>query len=275
MATKKSTAIEKTSSEEKEAAALAELSDFFDEVQVDGLEEVGGEDLKLAVRLWNMRGLDKAGKAYPRDVFFDTISEETQEEIDCVFLLTEKSKRWDEWDNGTEKTIVKCQSSDRLTGTTEDGTKRPCGGCEDDGWFRDEEGKAYRRCGEIHTAVAVELGTQKPFLVRFKKTGLKPFRNYVMQHHWGGRVSGGQRKNIPLFVYSCGLSLKMHESGKYALPVLTRGTMLDRETMSSMHESAKAYKEIMGRVLAHADAQDSKHTSSESDANLNSDDFAD
>lgn len=273
---RKSTAIEKTSDEEKEAAALAELGDFFDnEVQVDGLEDVGGEDLKLAARLWNMRGLDKAGKSYPRDVFFDTISEETQEEIDCVFLLTEKSKRWDSFDNSLDKTIVHCVSPDRMTGTMADGTKRQCGGCGDDGWFQDEEGKAYRRCGEVHTAVAVEVETQRPFLIRFKKTSLKPFRNYVMQHHWGGRMSGGKRKNIPLFVYSCGLSLKMHESGKYALPVLTRGPMLDRETMGTMHENAKAYKEIMSQVLAHADVQDAKHSSSESDANLNSDDFAD
>ena len=43
MAGKKSTAIEKTSDEEKEAAALAELTDFFDGVDVDGLEDVGGE----------------------------------------------------------------------------------------------------------------------------------------------------------------------------------------------------------------------------------------
>ncbi len=286
MAKSKSTAIEKTSDEEAELANLAELGDFFDAVEVDGLEDVGGEDIKLALRLWNMRGLDKNGKTYPNDVFYDTISEDTRPEIECVFLLTRKSKRYDVFNNDTNKTEVFCQSADRITGTTEKHpglpaeTKRPCGGCPDDGWFRypsghAQEGKPYKRCGEQHTVVAVEALTQKPFLIRFKKTSLKPFRNYLMAHHVGGRVSGGKRGNIPLFAYVCGIRLENHESGNYALPVLTRGAMLGKEVMSSMHEAAKQYLDIMGEVLAHADKQDSKHTSTESDSAVSSADFAD
>lgn len=270
-----STAIEKTSDEEREAAALAELGDFFDSVSIDGLEDVGGEDLKLGVRLWNMKGLDKSGRAYPRDVFFDTISEDTSEELDAVLLLTQKSKRWDSYNNATEKTEVHCASEDRITGTMADGTRRACLGCPDDGWFRDDEGKPYRKCGEQHTVVAVERLTQKPFLIRFKKTALKPFRNYLMQHHWGMRSSGGKRANIPLFVYGCRITLAMHESGNYAVPVLTRGDMLPRPDIEAMHENAQAFVEIMGEVQKHADEHESAHAAGESDGNLSADDFAD
>jgi len=281
MAGKKSTAIEKTSDEEREAAALAECSDFFDNVEVDGLEEVDGEDIKIAVRLWNMSGLDKNGKQYPRDAFFDTVSEDVREEIECVFLLTRKSKRYDVYDNDKKETDIFCQSNDRITGVTnkhpdhKPDTARACLKCPDDGWFRDAKGKPYRKCGEVHTVVAIERGTQKPFLIRFKKTALKAFRNYLMAHHVGGRVSANERKNIPLFVYSCGIKLSMHESGNYALPVLTRGAQLDMDQMTAMYEQAKDYLAIMDGVIAHADKQDDKHTTGERDETISADDFKD
>jgi len=268
-------ATDRTQEEEREAAALAELSDFFDSVEVDGLEEVGGEDLKIALRLWNMGGLDKDGRAYPKDVFFDTITEELSNELDCVMLLTRKSKRWDEYDNDTKKTIVHCASADRLAGKLADGSQRPCLGCPDDAWFQDDKGKAFRKCGEVHTVVAVDRISQRPFLIRFKKTGLKPFRNYLMAHHWNGRASGGRRGNIPLYVYGCKISLVMHEGGLYALPVLSRGAMLEPDAIKVMHDNAKAYLEIMGDVIEHADAVDAKIATVEADGSLSSDDFAD
>jgi len=278
MATKKkeSTALA-TSDDSNEAAALAELEEFFDEVGFDGLEDVGGEDVKLAVKLWNMRGLGKDGRSIPRDVFFDTIDETTSDTIECVFLLTQKTKRYDSFDNALDKTIVHCESGDRITGTMSDGTRRPCNGCPDDGWFKSDEGKTFRKCGEVHNVVAIERASQKPFVIRFKKTSLKPWRKYVMAHHWGARKGrDGKRANVPLFVYSCGLTLKMHESGNYALPVLTRGDMLARDEVLACGESAKAYVEIMGEVQKHADEHESAHASSDrQDGSLSSEDFAD
>lgn len=257
-----------------ESAALAELGAFFDDVGVDGLEGVGGEDIKLAVKLWNMKGLDKAGRSYPRDVFFDTVSETTADVVDCVLLLTQKTKRFDSFDNALDKTIVHCESQDRVTGTMKDGTRRPCNGCPDDGWFKDETGKTFRKCGEVHNVVGVERLTQKPFAMRFKKTALKPFRQYVMAHHWGARKApGSKRANVPLFVYGCTLRLKMHESGKYAVPVFERGAMLPPPEVRSLADVAKGYLEHMGQILASADAQAEKHSTSERDENIGADDF--
>lgn len=277
MATKKKSEALVTSDEEKEAAALAELTDFFDNVDVDGMEEVGGEDVKLAVKLFNMGGLDATGNQRRKNTFFDNVTEETQDELDCVFLLTQKTHRWDQFNNAEKKTEVLCQSPDRITGTMADGTQRPCEGCTDRGWFRDDDGKPFKKCGEVHNVVGIERLTQKPFIVRFKKTNLKPWRAHLMQHHYGARQKAdGSRGNIPLFAYSCNVRLAMHESGNYSLPVFTRGEILSRDEIQVMHESAKGYLEMMGEVLSHADSVDSKHSTDESDANLaNSDDFAD
>ncbi len=285
MATKKNTALTKTSGEEAEAAALAELSEYFDGVDVDGMGDVGGEDIALAAKVFNMGGLDKNGNARQRNVFFDTITETEQTTIECVLLLTRKSHRWDEYNNAEEKTEVHCASDDRVTGTMRlpverDGDQRTCKKCPDRGWFKDPEGKPTKRCGEVHTVVGVEHATGRPFLIRFKKTGLKPFRSYLMQHHYSARkavnAKTGQagRGHIPLFAYECTVALEMHSSGNYALPVLRRGSMLSKDRMDEMHESARGYLEIIGEVLAHAEVVDTKHVAV-SDAGLGADDFAD
>lgn len=277
MATKKKTGTAlMTSDEEKEAAALAELTDFFDNVDVDGMEEVGGEDIKLAVKLFNMGGLDKTGNQRRKNTFFDNVTEDTQDEIECVFLLTQKTHRWDEYNNAEKKTDVLCSSNDRRIGIMADGTQRECEGCPDRGWFRDDEGKPFKKCGEVHNVVAIESGNARPFIIRFKKTSLKPFRQYLMKHHYGARVKGdGSRGNFPLYAFECKVTLRMHESGNFALPDFERLRVLSPEEIKTMHENAKAYLEMMNEVLDHADSVDVKHSSDEGDPNLSSDDFAD
>jgi len=263
-----------TTGDAEESAALAELTSFFDDVGNIGLDDVGGEDIKLAVKLWNMKGLDKNGRSYPRDVFFDTISESTSDEIDAVFLLTQKTKRYDEFDNALDKTIVHCESRDRVTGTMRDGATRACKGCPDDGWFKGDDGKPHRKCGEVHNVIGVERLTGKPFAMRFKKTSLKPFRQYVMAHHWGARkTADGKRANVPFFVYAVRLALKMHESGKYALPVLTRGEMLPKKEVLSLADSAQTYLEMVSTLLASADEQSEKHATSDREGTITADDF--
>lgn len=263
-----------TSAERKEATALEELGDFFDAVSTDGMEDVNGEDIKLAVKVFNLGGVDSNGNARRKNVFFDNITEEEQDSIDCVLLLTQKTHRWDSFDNAAKETNIICDSRDRVTGLfRESGEQRSCHGCPDRGWFKNPEtGEPLRKCGEVHNVVAVETASQRPFLVRFKKTGLKPFRNYLMQHHFGARQKAdGTRGNVPLFAYSCTLSLTMHESGNYALPVLVRGSVLSRDDVMRMHESAKGYHELMGAVMQQADAAEVTNDTTQ----LSSDDFAD
>jgi len=290
MARKTTTAI--TKSEPDEAAALAELSDFFDGVTVDGMDDVGGEDLSLAVKVFNCRGKDKNGDALRKNTFLDTISEETQDTIGAVLLVTQKSNRWDSFDNATDKTIVHCASADRITGTLESGEQRPCANCPDRGWFKDADGNPIRKCGEVHTVVGIERLTQKAFLIRFKKTGLKPWRRYLMANHWNVRTtvkkdSKGEtvtddkgnaikvRANVPLFAYEATIGLELSDNGNYAIPTIARGEILPAAEMREAHENAKAYLEIMGAVLEHADTQDAKHATTERDPGLASDDFAD
>lgn len=275
-----------------DAATLAQLSDFFDTVGLDGLEDVGGEDVKLAALLWNMRGKGKDGRTLTKDVLFNTITEETAESVDVVFLLSRKTKRWDSFDNALDKTIVHCTSDDRVHGRMTDGTTRACHKCPDDGWHTSPEGKPMRKCGEVHNVVGIERLTQRPLMVRFKKTALKPWRQHLMAHHWGATVREieGEKKraNVPLFCYATRVSLKMSDNGNYALPVFDRVPqgvdgqgepthLMPIDEIKAYGQHAKDFVEVMGEMMANADAQSSKHDTggSESADNLPSEDFAD
>jgi len=277
MAKKQSTAIEKTSDELAAEENMAELAEFFDSVEVDGMDDVGGDDLKLASKIFNMSGINPAtGNAYAKNVFYDTVTEETQDEINCVLLLTQKANRWAEYNEGTKSTDVKCSSDDRITGHMADGTARACKGCPDAQWRKDANGKSFKNCGPVHTVVGVERESQRPFLIRFKKTSLKPFRKHVMTHHFGARVANGKRANVPLFAYSCGLTLKMHEGGNYALPVLTRGDLLPKSDMINMANATKDYLDVVKDIMARADEQESAHASAEDrDPAMSASDFSD
>ena len=257
-----------------ETAALAELADYFDDPDggaVDGLEDFGGDDIKISTLLWNMRGKDKHGRSMTKDVYFDTVTEETSESIEVVMLTSKKTRRWDSFDNEKDKTIVHCQSRDNVTGTLANGDTRPCGGCPDYGWFTDE-GKNKRRCGDVRNTLAIETSAHKPIMIRFKKTGLNPLRQYLSAYHHGARLAVNkktgrtERRNVPLFAYAVHLSLKMSDNGMYATPVLepveqgrnAEGEpvyLLPTRQILDYAEAAKAWADQMDDALTVADAQ--------------------
>lgn len=267
-----------TSSERKEAEALAELTDYFDnEVSVDGMGDVGGADIRLASKVFNLSGKDaSSGVVRSKDKFFDNVTEEQQDSLDCVLLLTMKTHLYQTFNNATRKNDTICSSLDRKLGILrETSAQRQCKGCPDFGWFKDEaSGERKPKCGDSHTVVCVEDVTNRPFTVRFKRTALKSFRAYLMQHHWGARQKAdGTRGNIPLFAFRCRITLEMHESGNYAMPTFKRGDVLSRDEVMAMHESAKHWHDMMHDVMSVADTADEKHAGNEE--GTTSDDFAD
>lgn len=252
------------------------LAEFFDDPDADQLD-VGADDIKIRSLIWNLGGVDKVTKQErSKAVFFDTISETTQATLDAVILLNKRSKRYDYFDNATDKTVVVCASSDLKTGRMSDGTERPCLDCPDDGWFTDPDtGKPKRKCGEVHTVVGIERLTQKPFVARFKKTSLKAFRNYMMAHHYKAHVRpDGQRVDVAWYAFNMSIGLVMHESGKYAVPVLTAGDVVKPAEFLQYRQSAASFKRVLAGVEAAADKHEAVHSPADAD-NMSADDFAD
>jgi len=227
--------------------ATSEMDELFDgfDFGSDGLEEVDQDDIQLPVKVFNMKGKDKkTNRAIPPDTFFDNLTEEQNEQIDCVLLTLHKTREWREFDNEANKSVVHCRSLDRITGRLSDGRDRKCDGCPDAQW-REVDGKRTRRCGEVYNFVGLETGANKPFVVRCKKTSLRPAKQYLNAHFIGALTVKGQRRNLPLFASTTKLTLKMDPDGKYAIPVFERGEMLDRATILRLQEDAKFYRDVV------------------------------
>ena len=256
---------------------LSALGDF-DFGATDGLEELEPEDVKLAVKVFNMRGVDKeTGDPIQKNTFFDTIEESTKKRLDLILLTIHKTNEWREFDSEKDESVIHCRSFDRVTGIMADGTERPCKGCPDAKWTTDDKGKRTRRCGPVYNTFAIDRDTRQPCVIRFKRTSLKPLQSYLNKHHIGRRVVKGQRMNYPLFSFRCEASLQMSENGMYAIPVLEKREVLSRDELQTALESTKYVREALIPELEKVVEKDTDDAgvSASDDASFSPDDFSD
>lgn len=235
--------------------ALAHLGDVAD-FENDGLSEVDREDIRLAAKVFNFKGVDVDGRKIPEDAYYDTVDETVAERIDAVLLTLHKTNAYTEFDNAENRTQIVCRSFDRKTGTLQEtGQERACEGCPDSQWRRNDDGKNTRNCGPVYNVVGLDRANQLPFVVRFKKTSLPVVKAHLQKHHIGRRVVKGKRANYPLFSFQVTLSCRMSDDGKYALPVIDKGDVLPAEEMLLAAEAAKTLHEQMFKLLDQAEAQ--------------------
>jgi len=233
---------------------LAGLGEDF-EFEVDGLDEIGSEEIKLAAKVFNFKGTDEDGEPVPPNAFFDTIAERAQKEIHCALLHIHKSNLWSEFNNDENRTEVRCRSMDRVTGEMEDGSTRSCNGCPHAKWTANDEGKRGRDCSTVYNVVGIEFETSLPFVIRFKKTSEGVIKLYLQKHHLGRRIVKGVAKDYPLFVFECRITLDAKTHKNYALPVLQKVAVLPKERIHQMHEAAKSAAEMLAESLQRLEDQ--------------------
>ncbi len=241
---------------------LAGLSLFDGERQLadDGLSEVSSEDMKIAAKVLNFKGTDpKTGRKIPEDAYYDTVDETVTDHIDAAFLHLHKTNLYSSFNKTENRNDIVCRSFDRVTGTMQDGTERPCQGCPDAAWHteEDEEGKRTRtrNCGPVYNMFAIDRTTHLPFVIRFKRTGLPVLKSYLQKYFIGRRMVGGKRLNYPLFAFGTAVSCKMSDNGKYALPVLTRGGLFTEDEIRAHADAQKFLRENMLGLLDKVEAQ--------------------
>lgn len=237
-----------------EPAELAHLDGI--DFESDGLEDIDSSDISIPLKVFNRKGKDPStGRAMTPDVFYDTITEQTQTEIDAVLLTMHKTREWREFDNDKNENVIHCRSLDMKHGNTKEGQQRACDGCPDQAWTTGKDGKRVRRCGEVLNFVGIERLTETPFLIRAKKTSLRPARQYLNRHFIGKRRTKKGRANMPLFAFQTHITLNLHESGNYATPVFERGAAMEREAVMICADMAKYYRDVvlpaeMDKVIA-------------------------
>lgn len=251
---------------EHEAATLAALAAAgFDESSPDGLSEIKASDLRMPLKLYNMKKGEAVNGRVSQDVFFDTIDRTVTSELNLVLLELHKVNAYKTFNNKEQRTDTICTSYDQISGVmVEGGTIRPCKGCPDAQWKTNAEGRKIQPCTEVWNVAAFDLDTQKVVLIKFKRTSLDPIRNHLQAHHINRRpLPGGKRGNIPLFAFRVRMTIAMHKSGNYAVPAIElvrkpdgSPAMLSVDELRMMIESAAAVRETFQERLKASEQDD-------------------
>lgn len=242
---------------------LAEIEGYDQlEIEDDGLGELGIEDVKLPVKIWNAAALDSDGNPIPKNKFFDTVTEEVQSELNVIPVKDHITNEWREYDEATGKGNVRCASFDRVTGAMDDGTIRKCEGCPDAKWENvqrdDGRMKRTRRCGPVHNVFAAELVGLKPCVIRYKRTSLTVIQNYWSRYHFMQRSVRDKRTgkiskvNYPAFALGCRITLRMSDDKKYAIPVMECLGELPLELIAQGNETCKYVNAVLMSKLPKA-----------------------
>lgn len=239
--------------------ALAGIADGLD-FGTDGLDEVTQEDVKIAVKVFNFKGVDTAtNEPIQPNVFYDTLTEEQSKTLELILLTFHKSNEFREFDEQQNKSFVRCRSYDRVTGTMEDGTTRACDGCPDAEWRRVND-KPVKNCGVVHNVVGVDRLTKSALIIRFKKTSIDPWKTHLNKHFLGKRIVSGKRMNYPLFAFVTKISLKMERKGStsWAVPVFESLGTVTREEIQQAGLDAMFYREHMMPAIEKAEREDAE-----------------
>lgn len=249
----------KPSSKPSDSTALATKStdalSFLDEMELksDGLEEIDNSDIRIPLKVFNMKK-DPEGNPMHPNVFFDTVAETQESSLECQLLTLVKTNEWREYDNGLGKTVTHCRSDDRVTGILDKTQeKRACATCPDAQWQTDEKGKRFKRCGTTYT-FAAKSESGEPFLLRLRKTAVDPAKSYLNKYFIGKRQTKSGRANYPIFAVKTRVTLKV-VSGKaspYAVPEFELGEALPREAILDGEADAAFYREMILPALSKA-----------------------
>lgn len=233
----------------------------FDQLNIedDGLGEFTPDDIKLGVWAWNAKQTDKQGNPIPKNIFFNTLTEETARELDVVLIKLHKTNQWTEYNDEAARNEIRCSSFDQVTGTLDDGRQRPCLNCPDAKWqqLTDSKGKVKRgrKCGPVWMVYLVELSQLQPGLIKFRRTGLTPVQNHLNRYHYGQRKTRDKNGkihfgNYPLYSFACKLTLRMSDSKEYAIPVLEKGQVVPLSLMQMGNDTALYVNSVLLKNLA-------------------------
>lgn len=232
---------------------LAGLGMTDDDLGADGLAQVGRDDIRIAGYTLNMKGRGTDGRPYPIDAYYNTVDETLKLKVNAAFLHLHKTNMWAKYNELERRSDIKCRSYDRVTGTMDNGVRRPCEGCPDAEWHRDAEGKRTRNCSPVYNMFAFDRDAGIPFVTRYKRTALPVIKTHLQKHHLGRRIVHGRRSNYPLHVFAVELSAQLSPNGNYALPVITRGPLLDRAEIEFLRDNARTLTEQVIPILTHVD----------------------
>lgn len=233
-------------------AALAALLDDPEFVDgYDGYSDGLGVKIRITRMMWNAKGLDANGRSIPKDMWFNSNTEELQPVLECVLAHIHSRKAFSEYDEAANKYTTYCSSADGVVGlevVDQEGTtrQRPCKGCPDAEWHTTAKGKRTVNCSDYHDVTAVNLESMEPFMMTFKRSSERALLDHIKKHHHKKLKLPDKRVvNLPMYTYRVSLRLRMHESGNYALPVFERRDAITPDEARMYRETTQALREAL------------------------------
>jgi len=237
----------------KESTALAPVTttaldlalppDLAEELgELNALGELSREDRPLPVLAYNMKAKDETGAWIRKDIFYNTATEETIEDVECVLITVKKTRRHANYIEG-QGTEILCRSDDLKTGVDIDGKQIECASCPKKNWLRNEK----PQCGLTYNFVGVDLKTGQPFVVRTKGASLPPTRKHIAKHFTSKlRLKSGQFADYPLFVFKTKLTLDTPEGTYAVLRMENIGPCSKEEILQfkSLYETFQHFRQV-------------------------------
>jgi hypothetical protein len=198
--------------------------------QSQSLAEITPEDRMIPHECFNVKLKDKNDQWIPANRFFNTVTEEVNEEIDAALLFLKKSRKYVEWDEDAGSTLM-CHSLDLETGNWQEPAEfRRCEICPLQRWTGNGRNSEPPKCKLVWNFVGVNLKNGDPFIVSAKSTSMKPVRQFLNKYYIG-KLRG---KNLPLFCYA--VKLKLYQPiGTYAVLQPEIGPTFGREDIETWH----------------------------------------
>ncbi len=240
---------------------------------LDGLDK---DDRPLPYWIYNAKIKLDDGSWVSKDTFFNTVTEESKDEIDCVLLHLRKTRRHAEYIEGVG-TQVHCRSEDLKTGITVDGEFCNCETCPSKKWGSGRGREAAPKCNTVYNLIGIDLEDQSPFMVRAKVTSLKPVQKFLARHFVGKlRLKSGAMHDLPLFVYKTKLSLQMPTDNYSVLSLdnISPCTEAEIREYQSLYEYFKTSDRVRTDVEPDETIEDSDGDS-ESDVSMSGNSAAD
>lgn len=247
-------------------AALAALSEVgFGDGDEDGIGRVGAGDIQFPSLVFNANVTDADGEPISKKTFFNTLHETTQKTVRCVLLQRHTTNRWSYFDEAENKTVVVCASDNQRDGILRmhqdpiggEGTVRSCHQCPQAQWTTNAKGKKTRECSEVDNVIAFDLDSREPFVIRFKRSAMPPWKTYLRKHHIHRRVVNGRRSHMPLWAFECTIRLEMG-GPLHAVPVFERTRILAPEELVEMRQMSQDAKGYMDAALVATEEEPSK-----------------
>jgi hypothetical protein len=215
-------------------AGLSDLSDFKGDTT--GLEALDPSDIKMPkIKLIQPTSLEATKGVCPAGWFFNTVTKEKSESIDCVLLRFEKSRvKWKKPFKRGEEPLCKSYDGKKKS----DGTMR-CENCPDSKWDNLGSEQTKPECNMSYVWLGLD-GKKSPF--RFIASGMsvsptKDFLNLIAP------------RNYPVFVYRVNISSVQKENDQgvfYVMQYNVKG-IVSKEDAAGLKEASVAFQELFAR----------------------------